>query len=335
MSDEKNIFKNLANKEVSYCEYLLNSEIKNELLAKLKEFDKLNEINENPNFYKIRLSDAIHNWYRIIFKALCGDIIEEIPLDKCDKGWINNCVLKYKEILKIRNNFAIANYGLAGSIIRNLKLKIPREDLLQEAYFGLIRAIEKFDIDKGLKFSTYATWWIQFVVRRYATSKGDLIRVPNHTNDLRFKVFEFQEGFNKREGRMPTNEEVEKETGISHCSLTTLIKPINIRNIDGKYDIDGHTLHELIKSSDPSQLDKIQSEQLNTLISNGIKTLSEREKEILDKRFGFNDESGEGETLRALGSEYSLSKESIRLIEFNALNKLRNMVKEKGYDKRI
>lgn len=355
IQDEHSVFQDLDKKEQELFSAILSLQThKDFFLKRLVEACHLNGDPKNvellvKNFDNswsmIKSTDSLRLWYDFVIQLLNKKISEEedvviifYTISKDDKYqlWADDVINKHTTLIKSRNDFALANLGLVKSVVNGLKfnrkINIPKEDLIQEGYFGLMRAIEKFDQSKGLKFSTYAVWWIRHICQRHVFDKNMLIRTPAHTADVRDKIFEFESAYQKEHGQHPSDAEVQAGTGYSQLTMNTIAKPFKIFSIDKTVDIgEGEqvSLHEKLEDEESLNIfNSLEQNQMDQGVKKAIDTLSSREQKILFDRFGFN--GCKEKSLQEIGKELKLSREGIRLIQIQALNKIKTILEKEG-----
>lgn len=263
----------------------------------------------------ISIDDPVRMYLKEIGKVPLLTAEEEITLaKKMEEG-----------DLIAKNKLAEANLRLVVSIAkRYVGRGMLFLDLIQEGNLGLLKAVEKFDYNKGYKFSTYATWWIRQAITRAIADQARTIRIPVHMVETINKLVRVSRQLLQKLGREPLPEEIAAELNMSVERVKEIIKisqePVSLETPIGEEE-DSHLGDFIQDDNVPVPADAATSTLLKEHIAEVLSTLTEREQKVLRLRFGIDD--GRARTLEEVGKVFEVTRERIRQIEAKAIRKLK------------
>lgn len=253
-----------------------------------------------------------------------------LPLEEIRKYYLQ-LVKSQQNDKRAKDELAKANLRLVVNIAKKyVNRGLHFLDLIQEGNIGLMKAVEKFEFERGYKFSTYATWWIRQAITRAIADQSRTIRVPVHMVETLNKINKIKRIFVQQNGREPTYAELAKELNLDEKKIKNIIKiskePISLETPVG--DSEDAFIKDFIENEKEfSPADTVANTDLKKRVREVLKTLTPREEKVLKMRFGIDVASEH--TLEEVGKDFSVTRERIRQIEVKALRKLRHPSRSK------
>ena len=313
--DNKSYEFNVLYNKINECMEFINNSYQN------KFSDDDTELSYDEDYYS---NDSIKTYFKEITKIPLLSEEEEKEL----------AIKKSLGDMEAKNKLMEANLRLVVSIAKRYTGRgIELLDLIQEGNVGLMRAVEKFDTNKGCRISTYATWWIRQAVIRVIADQSKNIRLPIYMTEIINKVNKARRELIVKLNREATVEEIANAANISESKV---IEAINLQydtlSLDATYNEEGRDLCYIDMIVDPyNDIEKIyEDKELKKLLEQCFMYLTEKEVQVLKLRYGLDD--GIDLTLEEVGKIYSVTRERIRQIEDKAIKKMRHPVRRKILD---
>ena len=278
---------------------------------------------------RVHIDAVVRELYRAREAAVAG--LESWWVDGTGKdagAYLDDVRSAYRAAMSLRDEFVRANLRLVVTMARRYdRGGMPLADLIQEGNLGLMHAVSRFDYRRGLRFSTYACWWIRHAIGRALADKARAVRIPVHMLEAQQQLEKVRQALVGELGRPPTPQELAKAARVPLAKLNQMHRYImgQPMSLDRPvHDDDDRSFGDTMADPDSeehSPADNLTTQTLTTQIKKLLHYLSPIEADVLTKRFGLGDD--EERTFREIGDQYHLSRERIRQIQNSALDKLK------------
>lgn len=241
----------------------------------------------------------------------------------------------YKNVVNARDKLLLSNQALVAYIAKHYRdTPIPHEDLIGEGILGLLRAIERYDLSKDTRLSTYATWWIRHAITRALSQHGKLVKQPVHYRNLRQRYNRIKEELEFRTGKKPSRAEIAEAMGISMSEMNKLLLSFNnVIPMDQPLgdDEDGDDLHKIISGDEENDPENnVSRQELRSVIRELLEVLPLRQQEIIKMRYGLD--GYEPHTLKEVGEKLGITRERVRQLQRKAEKKLFKEAKKRDIE---
>ena len=347
-AEKKQMLREVRENKEKISETIQSIKLSNKLIRKLgKRIEKLiQKITERDEFIaattkelealtdsevNAEARDAIDRSIRSAHKAV-KKVEAEAGLSRDQIFHFYNQLMESQSLdKKAKDNLALANLRLVVNIAKkHVNRGLHFLDLIEEGNIGLMKAVEKFEFERGYKFSTYATWWIRQAITRAIADQSRTIRIPVHMAETLHKINKIKRTFVQEHGREPTHTELSKELNMDEKKIKNIIKiskePISLETPVG--DSEDAFIKDFIENENEfSPADTVASNDLKERVREVLKTLTPREEKVIKMRFGIDVASEH--TLEEVGKDFGVTRERVRQIEVKALRKLRHPSRSK------
>lgn len=284
---------------------------------------------------RLHKEDTDRIWVETAFQLVRSFFLENLPPVNTRENWYQIQQAR-REISLVKHTFAQANLRLVITLARRMQQSVmPLPDLIQEGNIGLLKAIDRFDAQRGYRFSTYAAWWIRHAMSRAIADKGRSVRVPVHMQDTYQRLLKSRRALTQQLGRSPSLEELSKDTQIPLQKIHKMhgyLLEVAVSMDQSLSAEDGRSLVDMIEDDSPQAkpLEQLFDKSIHTATEALLRTLSPLETTILEQRFGLTTDDDEERTLKEIGKQHRLSRERIRQIQERALQKIRQGLVNQG-----